>query len=410
MTIPALLPLRNGEQRYAWGSPTAIPELLGREPDGEPVAELWIGAHPVLPSTVEIDGAVRRLDDLAAERPDELLGAAVTERFGGFPYLAKLLAAAQPLSLQAHPSIEQAEAGFDREETSGVAVDASNRCYRDRNHKPELIVALTDFEALCGFRPLVDAIELLRSVGGELTRPWIEVLETTPPGEGCLVVMAGVLDLPAEEGAALAAEVATGLRALAAADGDRWATTARLLIEIGELHPTDPGIVVAALLEDVRLAPGEALFLGAGNLHAYVRGLGVEVMASSDNVLRGGLTPKHVDVAELCDVVRPVIEPVPVVRPVDVAPGRAEYPVPVEDFSVSRVRPDAATSVDLDVGGPTVVLVTDGACRVDAPGSDGVDLGPGDAVLAVPAAERITCTGEGTAWVVAASPGRASRS
>ncbi|MEO1063455.1 MAG: mannose-6-phosphate isomerase, class I [Actinomycetota bacterium] len=403
MSLPPLLALENGIQRYAWGSPTAIPELLGHEPDGEPVAELWIGAHPVLPSTVEVDGRVVGLDRLAAERPGEVLGRAVTDRFDRFPYLAKLLAAGEPLSLQAHPSIEQAVAGYEREDAAGVPVNAPDRCYRDRNHKPEIIIALTEFEALCGFRPVVDAVELLGRVGGELTRRWIETLETTPPGQGCVDVMAGVLGLGDAAGAALATEVGAGLGALAAAGDDRWSGTAQLLVEVAALHPTDPGIVVAALLQDVRLAPGEALFLGAGNLHAYVRGLGVEVMASSDNVLRGGLTPKHVDVAELCSVVRPVIEPVPVVHPVEVAPGIHDYPVPVEDFSVARLRPGGGAA-EVEVSGPVVVLVTDGSCAIEAAGAEPSRLGPGDAVLALPAAGRLRCTGEGTAWAVAASP------
>ncbi len=410
MTVPALLRLRNDVQRYAWGSPTAIPDLLGEEPDGEPVAELWIGAHPVLPSTVELDGEDVGLDTFAACRPDDVLGPAVRERFGRFPYLAKLLAAGQPLSLQAHPSIDQAEAGFEREDAAGVPLDAPNRNYRDRNHKPEIIVALTEFEALCGFRPPSDAIELLGRVGGELTAPWIDLLAASEPGVGCVEVMAGVLSLDTDQGAALASEVGEGLRSLAASGDERWSATARLLVEVAELHPADPGIVVAALLADVRLAPGEALFLGAGNLHAYVRGLGVEVMASSDNVLRGGLTPKHVDVDELCSVVRPVIEPAPIVQPVELAPGYADYPVPVEDFSVARLTPGPSRPVDVEVTGPVVVLVTDGSCTVEAPDAEPLDVARGQAVLALPSAGRVRCSGTATAWAVAASPRVAGRS
>jgi mannose-6-phosphate isomerase len=398
---PTLLPLRTGVQRYAWGSPTAIPELLGQPSDGRPVAELWIGAHPVLPSRVEVDGEEVGLDELADRRPDLVLGAEVTDRFGRFPYLAKLLAAAEPLSLQVHPSIEQAIEGFDREDAAGIPVDAPDRCYRDRNHKPEIIIALTEFEALCGFRPVAETLDLLDRLGGGELRPWRDRLALRPDGQGCLDVVAGVLALAPDRGAALAAEVRAALPRL----GGRWEATARLLTEIGELHPTDPGIVVACLLQHVTLRPGQALFLGAGNLHAYVRGLGVEVMASSDNVLRGGLTPKHVDPDELCRVLLPVVEPVPLVEPVERAPHVHEYPVPVADFRVLLVTGDAS----LDVGGPVVVLVTDGRCAVSTPDAT-LELGPGAAALALPGAGRLTCSGAATVWLVSASPGGTDRS
>lgn len=396
MTIASLVRLHTGVQRYAWGSTTAIPELLGHEPDGNPVAELWVGAHPVLPSVVELDGASVPLDVLAERHPDVVLGADIAGRFGRLPYLAKVLAAAEPLSLQVHPSIAQAIDGFEREDAAGIAVDAPNRCYRDRNHKPEIIIALTPFEALCGFRPVADTQQLLGRLAGPELAPWLARLDHRPDGHGLLEVVAGVLALDAAAGAALAAEVQAGLGGL---DG-RWAGTAGALAEIAELHPADPGIVVACLLEHVTLSPGQALFLGAGNLHAYLRGVGVEVMASSDNVLRGGLTPKHVDPDELCRVVVPAVEPVPLIEPVEVAAGVHDYPVPVEDFSVRRVTGDAAVDVD----GPVVLLVTDGSTVVTAADGTALELGRGAAGLAMASAQRIECRGRATVWVVAASP------
>ncbi|MEM9610693.1 MAG: mannose-6-phosphate isomerase, class I [Actinomycetota bacterium] len=396
MTIPGLLPLRTGVQRYAWGSTTAIPELLGREPDGEPVAELWVGAHPVLPSTVEVEGEELPLDVFVERHAEVVLGAGIVDRFGRLPYLAKILAAAQPLSLQAHPSIAQATEGFDREHAAGIPLDAPNRCYRDRNHKPEIIIALTPFEALCGFRPVADSLELLGRLAGPELTPWTTHLAERPDGHGLLDVVAGVLALDDARGAALAAEVRAGLDGL---DG-RWAASGRLLVEIAELHPTDPGIVVACLLEYVTLEPGQALFLGAGNLHAYVRGVGVEVMASSDNVLRGGLTPKHVDPEELCRIVRPAVEPVPLIEPVEVAAGVHDYPVPVEDFSVRRITSDATLPVD----GPVVLLVTDGSCSVAVDDGTIIELARGDAGLVLASAARVECRGGATIWAVAASP------
>jgi len=330
-------------RRYAWGSPTAIPELLGTVPDGGPQAELWLGAHPSAPARA--GGAL--LDEIVAADPEGTLGQAVVERFGArLPFLLKVLAAAEPLSLQAHPSAEQAAAGFAAETLAGIPLDAPERRYKDANHKPELLCALTPFHALCGFRPVDATLALLERLGLGGHPAFSQLSDGDIRS-----TVGGLLSLPDGERAEVAATIA---EAAATTEGAE-ATWAR---RIAATHPGDPGIGVALLLNLVRLQPGEAIFLPAGNLHAYLEGVGIEIMASSDNVLRGGLTPKHVDVDELLAVLDVQPGPAPVVAARPDGPVR-HYDTPVAEFELSFVDIDAASTA---VGGdrPRVVLCLDG--------------------------------------------------
>lgn len=342
--------LRNRIQHYAWGSRSAIAELSGRpSPTPEPEAELWMGAHPQAPSEILRDGAWRRLDQVIDAEPERELGARALASFGPrLPFLLKVLAAAEPLSLQAHPSLAQAEAGFAREEARGVPRDAPNRCYRDRNHKPELICALSRFHALCGFRRVDRSRELFARLGtpelelvrealnaGDLERAFRQIM-TMEPGRRARVVSATL---------AACRDVSGDFEAEC-----QWA------LRFGELYPGDAGVVSSLLLNLVVLEPGEALYLPAGNLHAYLEGVGVELMASSDNVLRGGLTPKHVDVAELCSVL--------VFESGDVEVRRAvggRYATPAREFELSKVVAPAR----LAVTGPEIVLCTEGEVALE---------------------------------------------
>jgi mannose-6-phosphate isomerase len=306
--------LTSGVRFYPWGSRTVIPELLGEPvPAERPYAELWVGAHPDEPSLLP-DG--RPLDLAIAADPDALLGRPVVERFGArLPFLLKVLAAESPLSLQAHPTIEQAEAGFDAEEAAGVARDDPTRTFKDRCHKPELLLALTTFEALCGFRPVEESLHCLAKLQVPDLKPTIAAL----------------------------------------ARGGLRAAIPQLL---AETYPGDPGVVISLLCNHLKLAPGEAVYLPAGNLHAYLSGAGVEVMASSDNVLRGGLTRKHVDLAALIEVLDFTDGRVPVLHPV-LGPGGLRYPVPVEDFDLTRIQLDEQAGT-LTTRGPQVLLCTEG--------------------------------------------------
>lgn len=355
--------LENPVQPYAWGSLTAIPALLGREPTGTPQAELWLGAHPSAPSQVVGDGG---LDVVLAEAPAALLGPAVVARFGPtLPFLLKVLAAGQPLSLQAHPSLAQARAGFAREEAEGVPRTAAQRNYKDQNHKPELICALGEFHALCGFRRLADSVALLRGLG----LPLAGKLEA----DGLRATFESVMTLPTQARRALAGEVAAACaqRPPKGFEGE-CAWGARLAAQ----YPGDVGVVGALLLNLVTLQEGDALYLPAGNLHAYLEGVGVEVMANSDNVLRGGLTPKHVDVPEMLKVLDFSDGPAAVLRPT--GHPEAVYETPAPEFRLSRV--EVAGPLDLPRRGPELFLVTRGQVELSC-GGEVLDLAQGESVF-----------------------------
>ena len=375
--------LEGAIRKYDWGSTSSIPSLLGCAEDGKPWAELWLGAHPSAPSVV---GESRTpLDELIAADPAAQLGTAVTDRFGSLPFLFKVLAAAAPLSLQAHPSVPQAEAGYAREDAAGIPIDAPNRSFRDRFHKPELICALTDFHALCGFRDPVATLDVLATIDTAALDPIRDRLAVFSDVDGLGPLLEYLLTLPATDAAALVAPV---VAACGVPGSDRHADVRAMAAALGERYPGDAGVVTALLLNLVHLKPGEALFLGAGNLHAYLGGTGVEIMANSDNVLRGGLTTKHIDIPTLLEVVdaRP-IEPV-VQRPALVR-GIASYDTPVPEFLLDRLDLDGSATVS----GPAILLCTDGA--VDA-GSFSLERG---AAAWLPAGDGIVeLRGRGTVY------------
>ncbi|MEJ3741884.1 mannose-6-phosphate isomerase, class I [Actinomycetes bacterium KLBMP 9797] len=356
---------------YAWGSRTAIAEIQGRPvPSAGPEAELWIGAHPGDPST--IDGA--SLADRIAADPDGLLGPAIAARFGTrLPYLMKILAAAAPLSLQAHPDEERARRRFAEGHPS----------YVDADHKPELLVAVSDFEALCGFRQPGAAADDLAALGV----PALAGVVTALRAGDLRAALRDLLAWPAADRAAL-------VSAAAAAE-----TAPDLVRRLVAHYPADPGVLVALLLNHVTLRPDEAIWMPAGNLHAYLHGTGVEIMAASDNVLRGGLTPKRVDVPELLEVLRfePLADPVVPAR--SVAPGVVTWPAPVAEFALHRVRPaEAGGPVSLPLTGPRVVLCLRGEVIADD-GTGAVKVPAGQAAFAPATADALTLTGSGDAYV-----------
>jgi mannose-6-phosphate isomerase len=384
----ALFPIEGVVRRYDWGSPTLIPSVLGVEPDGGPYAELWFGAHPDDPSPVPVHET--HLEKLIDADPVALLGADTVARFGPrLPFLLKLLGAGKALSIQVHPTIAQAQAGFAAEDAAGLPRDAPHRNYRDPNHKPELICALTDFEALCGFRPVAETLRLLEA----LALPELDFVHAALTGadglrEAFTAVLTVADPLPLVE----------AVRVRAAMLPDEWSGVGRAVAVAAGDFPGDIGVVLTLLLNYVRLAPGEAIFLRAGNVHAYLRGLGVEIMANSDNVLRCGLTPKHVDVPELLAITdfTPLDEP-------RMAPARdgagALYAPQVEDFALRRIQ--VSGPVEVAGGGPRIVLVADGVVEVGADGQ-WLSSGPGEAVFAEPAAGPLVVRGSGLVFVASA--------
>ncbi|HLT11303.1 MAG TPA: mannose-6-phosphate isomerase, class I, partial [Micromonosporaceae bacterium] len=309
------------------------------------------------------------------------------------PYLLKVLAAEQALSLQVHPDADQARAGFAAEERAGVPIEAKHRNYVDPYHKPELLVALTEFDALCGFRHPELSAETLVKLGVPALDPVVAALRTggTVP-ERLRGAMRLLLGWPADTRAQLVSAVAAAGRDAGLA----------LPATLAEMYPADPGVVIALLLNHVTLRPGEAIFMPAGNLHAYLRGMAIEVMAASDNVLRCGLTPKHVDVAEATRVLRYEVLSDPVLRPTPVAPGIHTWPVPVEDFSLVRADTAAGVAV-LPGGGPRIVVCVQGTADLRA-GEEALRLASGRAVL-VGANEPPVQVGGSGAVVFQASPG-----
>ncbi|WP_065960681.1 mannose-6-phosphate isomerase, class I [Curtobacterium sp. UCD-KPL2560] len=352
------LGITNTPRDYAWGSTTAIPELLGRTVTGVPQAELWLGAHAGSPSVVvnpAMVGGADTLREWIAAEPEDALGPDRT----GLPFLLKLLAAAAPLSLQAHPTPAQAREGYDREEAAGIPLDDPARNYKDPFPKPELVVALSErFEALSGFRPVADTVADVEALDGgtgrlgpllvhlahglEDTVRWLETADAS-----ALAVVQAASDLAA------------------ALPEDAHTPNTRTVRDLAATWPGDPGVVVSLLMHRVTLPAGEAMYLPAGNVHAYLDGLGIELMAPSDNVLRGGLTPKHVDVPELLRVLDFTAHPAPLLEPEHLAPGVDRFAPDGVGFALLRVTGEGrpvglATGGVAPLSGPSIAVCTAG--------------------------------------------------
>jgi mannose-6-phosphate isomerase len=392
--------LENPVRTYSWGSRTVIAELLGEQvPAPHPQAELWLGAHPGDPSHLVREGERTSLLDAITADPVGRLGADRAERWAGrLPFLLKVLAADEPLSLQAHPSAEQAAAGFAREDAMGLPRDAPDRNYRDPSHKPELVCALTEFHALVGFREPAATVALLEALDVPELAPHVALLADQPDADGLRALFTTWITLPQSVLDALVPALQEGCVRLAGGTGrpgaPEFRAEARTVLELSERYPGDAGVLAAVLLQRVTLQPGEALHLPAGNLHAYLSGAGVEVMANSDNVLRGGLTPKHVDVAELLRVLDFAAPAPPVLRGAGEGPW-TRYDTPAEEFLLRRLDADSG-AVAVPGGGPRILLCTAGAVGVRS-GAGSVEIKRGRAVWLGPAEDvTVEVRAEGT--------------
>ncbi len=374
----------------AWGDFEAIATMQGRPRAEQPEAELWMGAHPLGPSIVRSSG--EPLNRWIEHSPNVLLGHDVAHRFGQLPFLAKVLAAAEPLSIQAHPSLDQATVGFAREEAAGIPRDARERTYRDANHKPELICALTPFEAKCGFRTLADS----RRLFAQLTDAGLDPIRARLASAGADdVVIRDVLSWLLRLDEASKAELVGAVRrGVAKAESGEYSPEFAWVEPMHALYNDDPGVIVALLLNHVVLEPGEALFLESGNVHSYLKGVGVELMANSDNVIRCGLTPKHVDIEELIAVVNYVPGSPPIQRPVGPIHTFAS---PVPEFSLTRVT--EASGYRFTPTGPEILLVTSGEFAVSTTdATDPVVLGHGDVVFVGAGSGSCRADGHGMLW------------
>jgi len=385
-----LVTISNTPRDYAWGSPTLIADLEGREPTGAPEAEVWFGDHPGSPAEVH-DGSARTLD---AWLPASAAEHGVPAKL---PYLLKLLAAGAPLSIQVHPSKEQAIEGFAREEAAGVPRDAGERNYKDDNHKPEVIVAVSDtFTALAGLRDLERTRALVDALG---EAPGVQALRAhlaAHDASDALRAAIGWLLGDADAGA-----IEQIVDAAASTESTEFSAELELTRSLNAAYPRDPGIVVALLMNLVELRRGEAIFVPAGVLHAYVAGLGVEIMAASDNVLRGGLTPKHIDVPELLGLVdfRPA-EP-PVLRPVAAGDGAEVFAPGIPDFALGHLS--SGDAARLDLRGVAIALGVAGETTLTGASGASVTLTPGAAALITPDESPLSSDGRGEVFV--AMPG-----
>lgn len=368
--------IRNPVQRYAWGSPTALADLLGLPFDGGPQAELWLGANPVAPSVRATDGVP--LTDLIRDDPIGMLGPRVAARYGELPFLLKVLAAAEPLSIQAHPSSSQAKEGWSKEEAEGIPVHAPHRIYRDPRAKPEMLCALDPFEMLCGFREPSATVRFLEELRVAELSPVLQTLRDGTSGLREVMIHFAGLDSGARA-RAVDRIVEAGRRYPADTE---FSDASRCIVRLGERYPADVGVLVAVLLEHIILEPGDAVYLPARTLHSYVEGTGIEIMGNSDNVVRAGLTPKHVDVEELMRIL--LFEPVGPQRigPSTSASGVAEYSAPTGEFRLAFLTPDGSEPIVCHQTGPEILLCMEGSVGVR--GQEELPLSRGDSAF-VPA-------------------------
>jgi mannose-6-phosphate isomerase len=394
--------LRPVVRPYPWGSRYGIATLQGRPvPAGGPEAELWMGAHPSAPSGLDRDSRPSTLDAVIAAGPSRELGPDCVARFGArLPFLLKVLSADQALSIQVHPSRAQAEAGFRAENERGLVPDDPARNYVDDWPKPELLCALTPFEVLAGMRTPADAAGILRALAVDQLQPLAAGLERGTSDLGG--ALESVLRWPEDGRKELVGRVVAACERLASVDGPyAGACTAALRVALD--HPGDLGVVALLLMRHTVLEPGEAVFMPAGGLHAYLRGTGIELLANSDNVVRAGLTGKHIDVPELLRLVDPAVS-VPVLSPLVLPDGITWFDTPAPEFRL-YVAELAGPALALPGTGPCILLCLDGAALLRTASGETLELTRGDSCFIPFADASVHATGH--ARLVQATPGPA---
>lgn len=379
--------LINSVQNYAWGSQTALTDLYGiPNPDNLPMAELWMGAHPKSSSKIEdASGNVRALRDVIEADKTALLGNAVADRFGELPFLFKVLCADQPLSIQVHPNKKASELGFAKENAAGIPLDAAERNYKDPNHKPELVFALTPFLAMNAFREFAEIVSLLQPVAGAHTA--IAHFLENPDAASLSQLFASLLNMQGDEKSHALAILKT---ALDSQQGEPWQT----IRVISEFYPDDSGLFSPLLLNVVKLNPGDAMFLFAETPHAYLQGVALEVMANSDNVLRAGLTPKYIDIPELVANVKFVAKPAADLLTQPVKNGaELDFPIPVEDFAFS-LHDLSHTETTIAQESAAILFCVEGEAVLNK-GEQRLVLKPGESAFIAANESPITVSGTG---------------
>ncbi len=378
--------LINSVQNYAWGSKTALTDLYGiANPDNLPMAELWMGAHPKSSSKIEGAHGVRSLREVIDADKSTLLGTQVADRFGELPFLFKVLCADQPLSIQVHPNKQASEAGFAKENAAGIPLDAAERNYKDPNHKPELVFALTPFLAMNAFREFSEIVSLLQPVAGAHSA--IAHFLEKHDAERLSHLFASLLNMQGEEKSRALAVLKAALNSQ---QGEPWQT----IRVISEFYPDDSGLFSPLLLNVVKLEPGEAMFLFAETPHAYLKGVALEVMANSDNVLRAGLTPKYIDIPELVANVKFVAKPAAELLTQPVKNGaELDFPIPVEDFAFSLHELSSAESA-LAQQSAAILFCVEGEAVVSK-GDERLVLKPGESAFIAASDSPVNVSGVG---------------
>lgn len=396
--------LENIVQKYEWGSSVELPRLLGMDnPSGEPWAELWMGAHPKAPS-IAVDpatGARTPLDRLIAAAPSALLGDPVADRFNDtLPFLFKILSAAKPLSIQAHPSKRKAEHGFAREEFAGIPIDAPERNYKDANHKPETVVAITPFEGLCGFRPIDEIVANIKLLAPQ---DWQRLAGRLAADPGKLELSVFFHAMISQTGDVIHKQLeytlARSKRIIASEPrNSRTGALFSWVLKLLESYPGDVGALAPLVLNLFRLEPGQALNLSAGQPHAYLVGTAAEIMANSDNVLRGGLTSKHRDVPEFIsalDFDSSVIKPVVAKKAKN---GFSAYRCDVPDYTIAK----AVLAGSLGIAGrpnvPEILLCTEGTLTLVSATGRRTSLPKGASVFIAADERSYALEGNGTVF------------
>ena len=389
----AIYRLKNPVQNYPWGSTTDIPKLLGIQgQDRQPVAELWLGAHPKAPSTVLGEQWEQSLVELIQAESDTVLGADTVKRFGPrLPFLLKVLAAEKALALQVHPTEAQATDGFERENALGRQLGAPERNYWDRNHKPELICALGSFECLVGFRSVTEIAVELKSLELKTVEEEIERFTRLQNPDALRRLFESIMSMGRGRKQRLVQEV---VKKAMTAKGGRYTW----IVELHRQYPGDIGVVSPLFLNLLTLHTGQAVYLAPGTVHAYLGGLGIEVMANSDNVARGGLSARHVDRPEFLRILRYNDRPIEPLNPVEVGRGLDGYEVPVSDFRLFRIRLNRGVRYTSEQNRAVEILIcTRGKAklRVDAHGA-AYGIRRGDSFLVPASSPAYTIEGEGT--------------
>ena len=393
--------LKNTVQDYAWGSLTAIPELLGQPATDKPQAELWMGAHPKAPSQAYHDGKWESLLQVIEANPTDMLGKEVAEKFGGkLPYLFKVLAAAKPLSIQAHPNAHQAKEGFERENRLGIPLMSSNRNYKDDNHKPECLCALTRFWGMNGFRRITEIIKYLGGLCKDVLEDEIALVESQPNSQGLKHLFQSLLTMPPEKKMAAISSAVSHATSFKAPRDILPDPVFQWIQQLHAEYPEDIGVLFPALFNLFCLEPGQALYLPSGEPHAYLEGVGIELMANSDNVLRGGLTQKHLDVPELLNILTFQEQALSVISPRKSSDVEWVYDTPAEEFSLSVISIFPKSYwISHGKRSAEILLCTEGQLVLDSgPGDDPIHLFRGVSVMVPASVEQYHLYGDGMCY------------